>query len=321
MTGAQPPLPATVRLARLIGLGVLVIAPALAPALAAPDGARAVSEHASGPNAAPAPMRTVNPGAPLYRQLPPEVRALGVLRFVGDSHPPYRILSDEREIRDGIDADLARLLEPVLGVPIRHHVVNGLSATLAGLEAGRYDVAMGPALATRERQLRLDGVSWLITRPSFVYPTSRPARYRRVEDLCGRKISYVAGSVTERVVNRIVDRCAAAGLAASQHVPLADTNMTMVATQAGRADLAGMTLTAALHAAHISEGRFEVYTDETGSLGTDLLSLFVTKRSGLAPVMLAAMQHIVASGEYQHVMAKWGVTAVSVQAPRMNAAQ
>ena len=94
-----------------------------------------------------------------------------------------------------------------------------------------------------------------------------------------------------------------------------------LATQAGRADLAGMTLTAALHAAHISEGRFEVYTDETGSLGTDLLSLFVTKRSGLAPVMLAAMQHIVASGEYQRVMAKWGVTAVSVQAPRMNAAQ
>ena len=47
----------------------------------------------------------------------------------------------------------------------------------------------------------------------------------------------------------------------------------------------------------------------------------MNKRPGLAPLMLGAMQHIVASGEYQRVMAKWGVTAVSVQAPRMNAAQ
>jgi len=259
--------------------------------------------------------------APLYSQLPAEVRRTGVLRFVGDSHPPYRIVDDERQIKDGLQADFARALEPLLGVRIQHHVVNSLSATLAGLEAGRYDVAMGPALATPARLVRFDAVSWMITRPSFVYPTSRPLVYKRVEDLCGRKISYVAGSVTERVTDRVIERCRQLGKPAAQHVPLLDNNMTLIATQAGRADLAGMTMTAALHAVHENGTRFGVFYDETNVLGIDLLSLFVSKRSGLAPVLLEAMNTLIRQGDYQKIMSKWGVAAVGIEASRLNASK
>ena len=259
--------------------------------------------------------------AALFKRLPAEVRASGVLRFVGDSHPPYRIVSDDRQIRDGIQSDFARVLEPLLGVRIVHFVVNSLSATLAGLEAGRYDVAMGPGVATLERQKRFDGVSYMVTRPTFVYPTSRASRYNRVEDLCGHRIAYVAGSVTERVTDRVIARCTEAGLPPARHVPLVDTNMTMIATQAGRADVAGMTLTAALHAVQENGGRFGQFSDDGRVLGTDVLSLFVTKRSGLAPVMRDALQSLFDSGEYARIMAKWGVTAVVVDAPRINQAK
>lgn len=259
-----------------------------------------------------------NPKAPLYDRLPAEVKRLGVLRFVGDSHPPYRIVTDDRKIGAGIEPDLARALERVLGVPISHAVVNSLSATLAGLEAGRYDLALGPGVATVERQRRFDGVSWMTSRPSFVYPMDRPARYAQVTDLCGRKISYVAGSVTERVINRVVDLCAAAHLPPAVHVPLVDTNMTMIATQAGRADLAGMTLTASLHAVHENGTRFGSYSDEAGRLGKDVLSLFVTKRSGLGPLMLDAMNLLIDNGEYHRVMAAWGVDAIQVSKAQLN---
>lgn len=254
----------------------------------------------------------------LHARLPAEVRGSGVLRFVGDSHPPYRILDDHRRLADGVQLDFARALEPLLGVRIQHHIVNSLSATLAGLEAGRYDVAMGPGVATAERQKRFDGVSYMITRPSFVFPLDRPARYLQVEDLCGRRIAYVAGSVTERVTDRVIDRCTRAGRPAALHVPLVDTNMTLIATQAGRADLAGMTLTAALHAVHMGEGRFGWFSDESGRLGLDVLSLFVTKRSGLAPVLRDAMQRLFDRGDYQRIMRKWGIEAVTVDAPRIN---
>lgn len=258
---------------------------------------------------------------PLLARLPAEVRASGVLRFVGDSHPPYRILSDDRQLKEGVQLDFAQALEPVLGVRIRHYIVNSLSATLAGLEAGRYDVAMGPGVATPERQKRFDGVSYMITRPSFVFPMDRAARYTKVEHLCGRRVSYVAGSVTERVTDRVIERCTKAGLPAAQHVPLVDTNMTLIATQAGRADLAGMTLTAALHAVHAGEGRFGYFSDETGALGLDVLSLFVTKRSALAPVLRDAMQRLFDDGTYARIMARWGISAVTVDAPRINVAK
>lgn len=254
----------------------------------------------------------------LHPRLPADVRASGVLRFVGDSHPPYRILSDDRQLKEGVQADFAQALEPLLGVRIQHHIVNSLSATLAGLEAGRYDVAMGPGVATPERQKRFDGVSYMITRPSFVYPLDRPARYTRAEDLCNRRISYVAGSVSERVTDRVIARCAKTGLPAARHVPLVDTNMTLIATQAGRADVAAMTLTAALHAVHIDPQRFGFYSDATGALGLDVLSLFVTKRSGLAPVMRDALQTLFDRGDYARIMARWGIQAVAVDAPRIN---
>lgn len=262
-----------------------------------------------------------DPGAPLYAQLPPEIRKAGVLRFVGDSHPPYRIVSDDRRISDGIEPEMARALEKLLGVPIRHHVVNSLSATLAGLEAGRYDLALGPGVATEARQKRFDGVSWMTTRPSFVYPNDRPRRYTQLTDLCGRKISYVAGSVTERVLNRLIERCEQQRMPPAIHVPLVDTNMTLVATQAGRSELAGMTLTAALHAVHENGDRFGMFSDASGGLGQDVLSLFVTKRSGLGPVMVTAMNMLMASGEYDRITERWGVAAVRVAKSQLNVAK
>lgn len=251
----------------------------------------------------------------LFERLPPEVKKAGVLRFVGDSHPPYRILDDERRIRDGLDADLARALEPVLGIPIRHHVVNSLSATLAGLESGRYDVAMGPALPTPERLQRFDAVTWLVTFPSFVYPLQRQRRYVQVPDLCGARISYVAGSVSERVTDRLNVRCKALALPLATHVPLVDTNMTLIATQAGRADVAAMTSAAALHAVHEAPQLFGSFRDPEDKLGVDVLGLFVTRRSGLAPVLHAAMEELFRNGEYARIVNKWGVEKTAVQAP------
>jgi polar amino acid transport system substrate-binding protein len=262
-------------------------------------------------------VAAATPAATLYERLPAEVKKLGVLRFVGDSHPPYRILSDDRRIREGLDADLARALEPVLGIPIRHHVVNSLSGTLAGLESGRYDVAMGPALPTQDRLQRFDAVTWLVSYPSFVYPLSRPRRFTKTEDLCGLKVAYVAGSISERVTDRLNERCVKQGLPRATHVALVDTNMSLVATQAGRADVAAMTSTAALHTVHENPALFGAFRDPENKLGTDILGLFVTRRSGLGPLLHEAMGELFRNGEYQRIMAKWGVDKVAVQSPQL----
>jgi polar amino acid transport system substrate-binding protein len=267
---------------------------------------------------ATAPLTANPPAQTLRSRLPADIQRAGVLRFVGDSHPPYRILDDDRRIRAGIDADLARALETVLGIPVRHHVVNSLSATLAGLESGRYDVAMGPALPTKERLARFDAVTWLVSYPSFVYPTNKPQRFAKLEDLCGLKVAYVAGSISERVTNRVGDRCAQAGLPRPSHVPLVDSNMTMVATQAGRANVAAMTSTAALYVVHQNGTLFGAFRDPENKLGVDVLGLFVTKRSGLGPVLQDAMAELFRRGDYQRVMARWGIDKVAVQAPQLH---
>ena len=115
--------------------------------------------------------------------------------------------------------------------------------------------------------------------------------------------------------------CLESGKPAAIHVPLVDTNMTLIATQAGRADVAGMTLTAALHVVHENQQRFSMYSDPSGGLGKDLLSLFVTKESDLSSVMHLAMNLLIANGQYKKVMLVWGVEEVSVQKSEMNLAK
>ena len=140
-------------------------------------------------------------------------------------------------------------------------------------------------------------------------------------EVSGLKVAYVAGSISERVTDRVGDRCAKDGKPRPSHVALVDTNMSLVATQAGRADVAAMTSTAALHVVHENHELFGAFRDPEDRLGVDILGLFVTRRSGLGPVMFEAMSELFRNGQYRQIMAKWGVDRVAVQAPEFKSLQ
>jgi polar amino acid transport system substrate-binding protein len=256
----------------------------------------------------------------LRDKLPESIRKEGVLRFVGDSHPPYRITTDGKTFT-GIDTDFARALEPLLGVKIEQHLASGLPAMLAGVEAGRYHLTMGPIKDTKERETRFDFVVWTHTRPSFLYTLDGGKKIESNEQLCGIKIALVAGTVIEDAVKRLGERCVAAGGKTPEVLTFTDHNASILAVQSRRADTAGLTMTAALFAIKANPEKFAVYADTKATQGVDQLGLVVSKASGLAPVMLEAMQALFKSGEYDRIMAKWGISAVRMDAPRMNVGQ
>jgi polar amino acid transport system substrate-binding protein len=100
-----------------------------------------------------------------------------------------------------------------------------------------------------------------------------------------------------------------------------DHNASVLAVQSRRADLAGLTMTAALFTIQATPGRFGVFADTTQAQGVDLLGLVVSKSGGLGPVILEAMQVLWKNGEYDRIMQKWGISAVRLDAPKLNVGQ
>jgi len=255
----------------------------------------------------------------LADRVPAAVKNAKVLRLVGDAFAPYRIVGDDGKTITGIDMDFARALEPLLGVRIEMNIVSNLPAMLAGIDTGRYDFSMGPLLSTRPREERYDILTWMVSKPAFVLPNSTGKKAARIEDLCGWRIAYPTGSTAqEEVIKQVTARCAAAKLPALVPVALADQNATVLAAQAGRADIAGMQLAGGLYLSSQNPGRFTVITDPTDQLGILHQGFIMKKGSELSPVLRDAMRQLFASGEYGRIMDKWGLAPAKAPEPRLN---
>lgn len=264
---------------------------------------------------------SVSTDAPLYDKLPQAIKDAGVIRFAGDSHPPYRIVADDGKSVTGIDRELQQALETQLGVKTEVEIVAGLPAALSGMLSNRYDAFNGPVSATPEREEQFDTVTWLVTRTSYLIPKTGTAGIKTADDLCGKRIAGVAGSIIEDQVVKLDAWCKTKGQQPPVFSGLADTNGAILAAKSDRADVAGMTETAALDAMSKEKDTFSyvTQTDEQGA-GEDKLALLVPKSSKLGPVMQEAFELIFANGEYQKVIQKYGLNDVAVEAPVLNAA-
>jgi polar amino acid transport system substrate-binding protein len=280
-----------------------------------------VAACGSGPAEPQAPAAGEAPAqaSALFDALPDAVKESGVIRFAGDSHPPYRTVGADGSIT-GIDKDMQDALGKILGVRTEISVVDSLPSALQGMLSDRYDAFNGPVKATAEREQQFDSITWMTTRTSYVVPAGSTAGITSTDALCGKKVAIVTASVVEGQLANLSAYCQQSGRPPAEAVPLADTNATLLAAQAGRADAAGMTQAAAIDVTTQQKDAF-TYVTQTEQQGatTDNLAMLVPKTAGMGPVMLDAFEELFASGEYRKIMDKWGLGEVTVPAPVLNA--
>ncbi|MEV0019847.1 transporter substrate-binding domain-containing protein [Streptomyces tendae] len=256
----------------------------------------------------------------LHDALPQSVKDAGVLRFAGDSHPPFRSVGADGSVT-GIDQDLQEALGQVLGVRTEIKIVNNLPAALQGMLSGRYNGFNGPVQATPERERQFDTITWMTSRTSYVVPKSGKARISSAADLCGKQVAVVKSSIVEGQLAKLSAYCTGQGKQATKSIGLDDTNATLLAAQSGRADAAGMTQAAAIDVTDSQSDKYGyvTQTEEQGAT-TDNLALLVPKESKLGPVIQKAFQKLVDDGEYRRVMEHWGLKDVMVDEPVLNIA-
>jgi polar amino acid transport system substrate-binding protein len=236
------------------------------------------------------------------------------------SYPPYDIVLGPNEI-EGASAELAVAMGQIMGVEIRHQTVSGLAAMLAGFDAGRYDMSVGPIGDFPDRRTKIDFIDWVQEYVAFAVQKDNPRNIQTLDDVCGLNIAVMAAGSAERVLKQKAEECEAAGKPTVVQ-SFQDQNGAILAVRSKRADgffsgQAPLTYFVSqapgvldLAAANLPNGFGDIYQ---GGIAP--------KDSDLGKAMLKSLEILAANGTYEKIMTKWGLERNMIDKPGINLAK
>lgn len=258
----------------------------------------------------------------LHDQLPDEIKDAGTITSVNTgSFPPYTIVDGETNVT-GASADLAEAMGQMLGVDIEHQTIDGLASVLTGMEAGRYDLSIGPTGDFPERQEQATFIDWVQEYVVFAVQAGNPQEIDGLDTTCGHKIAVQAGGSAEAVIKEQSTTCEDGGEEAIEVQSYKDQPSAILSVQSGRADAFFSSRAPLTYFVNDSDGQLELVGTEDKNGFDDLYQgIMVPKDSELTDVILACLEELHANGTYDAIMDKWDLDANKLDTPGINLAE
>ncbi len=258
----------------------------------------------------------------LHDRLPAEIKSAGKMISVNNgSFPPYEIVNGPNSM-DGASADLTEALAQLLGVKIEHATVSGLSGVLAGINSGRYQMAIGPIGDYPDRQQKVDFIDFVQEFVVFGVQKGNPAKINGLEDTCGKRIAVMAAGSAEQVIRKQSDACVAAGKPAVQVQSFTDQPSSILAVRSKRSDAFFSSQAPLTYFIEQANGQLELSgKGQKNGFGDIFQGTVVPKGSELGNVVLDAYKELFANGTYAAIMKKWKLDGNILQQPGRNLAQ
>ncbi|MFD3315071.1 ABC transporter substrate-binding protein [Streptomyces sp. NPDC058694] len=265
--------------------------------------------------------------APLADQLPKAIRDKGVIKVGSDiAYAPVEF-KDESGKTVGIDPDLADAMGKQLGVKFEFE--NGTFDTLlTGLRSKRYDIAMSAMTDSKDRQEGIDAdtgkkvgegvdfVDYFTAGVSIYTKKGADQGIKTWDDLCGKKIVVQRNTVSNDLAKAQAKECPAGQkltIEAFDNDQQAQTRL-----RAGGADAGSSDFPVAAYAAKTSGGGndFEVVGEQVEAAPYGIA--IAKSNTELRDALKAALDAIIKNGEYDKIIAKWGVEAGAVKEAAIN---
>jgi polar amino acid transport system substrate-binding protein len=249
--------------------------------------------------------------------LPKDIQSRGTLILGTTIAPGLNGLPHGGQLPDGtnigLDVDLRNAVAKVLGV--KWDVQNGTFPTIIpGVQNGKYDVGMDNFGVTAPREQVVDFATYLTDGQAFLAPKDSDLnQVTDITDLCGRTLATSPGSTFQQILESSKAKCEAAGKKAYEVQYFADTAPIWLGLANGKIDVYfGPTLSLKYDATHVADTKFLSQFSST-PVG------FVTgKGSPIAPALSAAVNKLIASGDYAKILTKWGVTDSGIPKSAIN---
>ncbi|GAA4071131.1 ABC transporter substrate-binding protein [Streptomyces shaanxiensis] len=270
---------------------------------------------------------TATSAAPLADKLPKEIRDKGVIKVGSDiAYAPVEF-KDSAGKTVGIDPDLAAAMGKQLGVTFEFE--NGtFDSLITGLRSDRYDIAMSAMTDTKDRQEGIDSetgkkvgegvdfVDYFTAGVSIYTQKGKNTDIKTWSDLCGKKIVVQRGTVSEDLAKAEAKKCTGGktiSIEAFDNDQQAQTRL-----RAGGADAGSSDFPVAAYAVKTSGGGndFQLVGEQVEAAP---YGIAVAKNdTQLRDALQAALEAIIASGEYDKVIKKWGVEDGAVKEATIN---
>ncbi|MEU4620977.1 ABC transporter substrate-binding protein [Actinoplanes sp. NPDC023801] len=287
--------------------------------------------EAAGPAASAAPA--LNTGPDQKRIVPPrdeaaaallpaDVKASGKLLIgvgaAGSGFPPLAFAATDNKTLIGNEPDIAVAIASTLGLePVLENT--SWENLFIGLDSGKFQLGASNITVTEERKLkydfvtyRLDNLGWLAKKGSGLTVT-KPA------DIAGKRVSVSSGTNQEKILVEWAEEVKKAGLPAVV-IKYYQTNQAVyLALGSGQIDLhLGPNPSATYHVA--TTGQTEIVGTYSGA-GKELqglIALTTKKDNGLVQAYAAALDKLIASGDYARILERWNLAGEAVTKAEVN---
>jgi polar amino acid transport system substrate-binding protein len=261
---------------------------------------------------------TVSKDSAAAAKLPSAIASGGTLSFAMDaSYPPNEFFDTDGKTIIGMDADMATAIAQTLGLKPELKNVT-FDAILPGLAAGKYNVGMSSFTDTKEREKTVDMITYLTAGTKFYTSAAKPTKVTGLNDLCGLTVAVEKGTTQADDATAQSKKCTDAGKQKVTVDVFPDQNGANLALTSGRAQVGMADSPVAAYIIKQSGGKLI----ETGTdYGEAPYGIAVSKKSGLAPAMQAAVQSLIDSGKYQKILQQWNLENEGITSSAINGAQ
>ncbi|MDP4672567.1 MAG: ABC transporter substrate-binding protein [Solirubrobacteraceae bacterium] len=257
---------------------------------------------------------TATKDAAIAATVPSKISSAGTLSVASDaSYAPMEFVKDGTKDIVGADVDLATALGQVMG--LKADVQNAtFDAIIPGLASGKYDIGMSSFTDTKEREATVDFVTYFEAGTSFFGKKGGPAP-DGLADLCGLSVAVQKGTTQADDATAQAEKCPADKKLTLLVFP--DQNGANSAVVSGRAQISMADSPVAAYQVTESNGQLELVGTP---YGTAPYGIAIPKNSGLAEPILAALENLIAGGQYTAILKKWGLEQGAITDPVINGA-
>jgi polar amino acid transport system substrate-binding protein len=256
------------------------------------------------------PTQTMQPD--LAKLLPPDgAKTFTVAVALGS--PPDDFRDDKGDIV-GWEIDILRAATQALGLQLDLRPTT-FDTLIPGLQAKRFDAAVGQMGITDAREKVLDMVGTLLANEQFAALADSDIKVKDLGDICGLTVGTTRGSREYGFAQAYNPKCEAAGKQPINMLVFNDGNGAAEALMSKRADLMWLGSTAVSYFVAQSKGKTKVvgtYTD------ISYIGVGMPKGSDMAKPLQAAIQHLIDDGTYAKIIQKWGLEAGAIKTVPVN---
>jgi polar amino acid transport system substrate-binding protein len=256
--------------------------------------------------------------ASIAAQVPAAVKSKGTLIVATEAqYAPNEFIAPDGHTIIGMDPDLVTALAETMGLKAKFNDAQ-FEAIIPGIQAGRYDMGASSFTDTKEREKKVDFVTYYNAGISFYAKAGTNPGVEGLKDLCGKTAGVEKGTVEQEESEAQSKACTKEGKKAVTVLSFPGQNQVNLAIASGRAAVGLADSPVVAYQIKQNKGQFTL-VGKTYAFAP--YGLAVPKTTGLAKPMLAALKELMANGKYKAILEKWGIQEGAISNPQINGAK